>query len=242
MDQELLRVGDLADRTGVSVRALHHYDEIGLVSPRRRSAAGHRLYSGADVARLLRVQSLRQLGFSLDEIKRCLDEPGFEPVAVLDLHIARLREQTAEAERLCARLETLRNRLGGDGEVPIGEFLVAIEEMTMFEKYYTKEQLAQLEKRAKEVGPEAIAEAQAEWPRLIAAVREKMEAGVSPDDPGVQRLARRWQELIEAFTGGDPGIRESLAKMYRGESGLAEEQGIGGGIQEFVQRALGGDA
>ena len=52
---ELLRVGQLAKRTGLTVRTLHHYDELGIVSPRRRSAAGYRLYGEDDVARLLQV-------------------------------------------------------------------------------------------------------------------------------------------------------------------------------------------
>src|SRR6476646_6711292 len=61
------KVGELAKRTGVSVRALHHYDEIGLLSASLRSESGYRLYTEADVIRLQQIRSLRSLGFSLDE-------------------------------------------------------------------------------------------------------------------------------------------------------------------------------
>lgn len=61
-----LKVGELAARTGLTVRALHHYDEIGLVSPGARTPAGHRLYGRDDVERLQQVQSLRAMGMSLD--------------------------------------------------------------------------------------------------------------------------------------------------------------------------------
>ncbi|MCR9245277.1 MAG: TipAS antibiotic-recognition domain-containing protein [bacterium] len=236
MTEELLKVGDVATRTGLSVRALHHYDEIGLLSPGRRTRAGHRLYAGGDVARLLRIRSLQQLGLPLDEIGRCLDDPEFAPLAVLDRHIAALRERAAEAERLRSRLEALRERLSGDGEVPVGQFLDAIEEMTMFEKYYSKEQLAQLQARAEALGEDTIRAAEAEWPRLIAAMRDKMAAGAPPDDPEVMALARRWDELIEQFTGGDDGIRESLANLYRGEPQVAEERGLDGGLGDYVRR------
>src|SRR6266540_3219671 len=69
MGKELWKVGDLARRTGLSIRTLHYYDEIGLLSPSHRTGSGHRLYDVDDVARLQRILSLRQLGFSLEEVK-----------------------------------------------------------------------------------------------------------------------------------------------------------------------------
>ena len=72
-------MGELAKRTGVTVRTLHHYDEIGLLRPSRHTESGHRLYTAVDVARLQRILSLRQLGFALEEVRDCLDRPGFSP-------------------------------------------------------------------------------------------------------------------------------------------------------------------
>src|SRR6201988_5280420 len=90
---EALKVGELAQRTGLTIRTLHHYDEIGLLKPSLHTDAGHRLYTAADVARLQQVLSLRQLGFGLEEIRDCLDRPGFSPLEVIGMHVARLREQ-----------------------------------------------------------------------------------------------------------------------------------------------------
>src|SRR5689334_20527249 len=67
-------VGDLARLTGITVRALHHYDEIGLVCPSARSPAGYRLYSDADVVRLQQVLLFRELGLPLDEIAQVIDD------------------------------------------------------------------------------------------------------------------------------------------------------------------------
>src|SRR6516225_4375898 len=74
---ESMKVGDLAKRTGLSVRTLHYYDEIGLLQPRNLTTSGHRVYGAGELARLQRIKSLRQLGFSLDEIRACLDAPDF---------------------------------------------------------------------------------------------------------------------------------------------------------------------
>lgn len=71
------RVGELASATGVTVRALHHYDALRLVAPAERTAAGHRLYAEADVRRLYKVVALRQVGLRLGEIAAVLD--GDEP-------------------------------------------------------------------------------------------------------------------------------------------------------------------
>ena len=114
---EALKVGELARRTGLTVRTLHHYDEIGLLKPSLHTEAGYRLYTAGDVARLQQVLSLRQLGFSLEEIRDCLDRPGFSPLEVIRLHVARLREQIELQRRLCERLEALAEhfRDGGGG-------------------------------------------------------------------------------------------------------------------------------
>src|SRR3954454_12487859 len=116
MHFEALQVGELARRTGLTVRTLHHYDAIGLVRPSRHTAAGYRVYTAADVARLQQVLSLRQLGFSLEEIRECLDRPGFSPREVVGLHLARLREQIEGRRRLCERLEAVAAHLRTAGE------------------------------------------------------------------------------------------------------------------------------
>jgi MerR family transcriptional regulator, thiopeptide resistance regulator len=83
------KVGELARRTGITVRTLHHYDEIGLLTPSEHSSAGYRLYGEREVVRLQQILSLRQLGLSLEEIRACLARPEFTPLHVVELHLAR---------------------------------------------------------------------------------------------------------------------------------------------------------
>src|SRR5262249_33482631 len=152
----------------------HHYDEIGLLAPSQRTEAGHRLYAGDDVARLQQIQSLRALGIPLDEIRRFLGDPGVSPLRVLYLHLARLREQIALQTRLANRLKAAARHLESEGSVPLDTLCQLIEGMTMFEKYFTTEQLEELQKREQEVGPERMREAGKEWAVLIPAVRTAM--------------------------------------------------------------------
>src|SRR6476620_8221294 len=107
MQNEVFQVGELAKRTGVSVRALHHYDEIGLLAPSSRSASRYRLYDREDVVRLQQIKSLRQLGFSLEEIRELLAARRLTPLGVVEMHLQRVKEQMELQRLLLGRLESI---------------------------------------------------------------------------------------------------------------------------------------
>ncbi|HEX8618407.1 MAG TPA: MerR family transcriptional regulator [Thermoanaerobaculia bacterium] len=235
MTESLWKIGDLAQRTGVSIRTLHHYDEIGLLSPSHRTPAGHRLYGREEVVRLQQILSLRQNGFSLEEIRDLLTRRDFDARSIIDLHLKRLREQIASQQDLCARLEAIATRYP---TATAEEFIKAIEVMTMFEKYYSKEQLDTLAQRREAIGEERMAAVPQEWMTLMQSVREHMRAGTDPKDPRVQELAKKWRALIDEFTGGDPGIAASLKKMYESEPQVAQQQGVDREMTEYIAKAM----
>ncbi len=103
-------------------------------------------------------------------------------------------------------LRQLLERLGTD------DFLTTIEEMTMYERYYTPEQLRELERRRQALGDEAIREVEREWAEIFATLRAEMDAGTDPADPKLRPLAERGQELVAMFTGGDAGITSALGR------------------------------
>ncbi len=215
------RVGELARETGLSVRALHYYDEIGLLSPSRRTEAGHRLYETGDVVRLQQIKSLRHLGFGLEEIRDCLDRPDYSLHKVIDLHLTRLREQIELQRKLCNSLEAVAARLGQAGEVSVEECVETIMEVISMserlENYYAPEQREELEQRRRSLGEGRIRQAEAEWTELMEQVRAEMEKGTDSSNERVQLLARRWMELVQEFTGGDLGIERSVGNMWQQE-------------------------
>ncbi|MGD9791950.1 MAG: MerR family transcriptional regulator [Acidimicrobiia bacterium] len=99
---ELLRVGDIAAAAGLTVRALHHYEQIGLLAPSTRTAAGHRLYGSEALSRLYAITRLRRLGLTLEQIGQALDDPEWSLTDALRQHLA-------ETERQMQALTTLRN-------------------------------------------------------------------------------------------------------------------------------------
>jgi DNA-binding transcriptional MerR regulator len=233
------KVGELCKQTGITVRTLHHYDEIGLLSPSERSRAGYRLYTEGDIVRLQQILSLRQLGFSLEEIRACLSRPDFSPLHVVELHLSRLTEQIEAQQRLRTRLEALAEHLRSAGTASADEFIQTMEMITMFEKYYTPDQLQELEARRQQVGEERIREVEGEWPELMAAVRSEMDRGTDPGDERVQRLAQRWTGLVREFTGGNPGIEKSLRTLYQQEPRVAGmDTGSMREMGEYISRAV----
>jgi DNA-binding transcriptional MerR regulator len=216
-DRETLRVGELARRTGLTVRTLHHYDDLGLLRPRARTKSGHRLYGAADLRRLQQILSLRALGLPLDEIARWLEGPNASLLGALELHLSRLDEQLSAQQALRDRLAVTVGKLRANGEVSVNEILDTLEATTMFEKYYTPEQLEQLRQRREAIGEEQIRAVEKEWGEIFQTLAAAQAAGKDPGSPELRKIGRRANELVEAFTGGDPGIRASLNKMYAEE-------------------------
>ena len=225
MAGEHLRVGDLARAAGVTVRTLHHYDSLGLLVPSARTHSGHRLYSAADVERLYRLLALRGVGLPLEEIGPLLDRRDGIADAVRN-HLERVTQQLCALEQLRRRLTRLLAALAGD-EASTGQLLDALEAMAMIERYYTPEQLQQLEQRREELGDDGIKAVEQEWAELYARLTELREAGVDPAADEPQALGRRAGELIGRFTGGDPGIAASLQRMYETEQPEKASRGMG---------------
>lgn len=215
--ETLIKVGTLAKETGLTVRALHYYEEVGLLKPAKRSEKGYRLYGIGEVQRLQKIVSLQQLGFTLEDIRRMLDDEAYSLSDVLTMHIAQLEEQLTAQQSLMEQLKKISSYIEHARDISISDFIHTIKEIKMHEKYYTPEQLATLKKRGEAMGEAGIQQGQNDWVALNNAFKTEMEKGTDPADERVQALVAKMQELINAFTGGDPAIEKSLSKMYKEE-------------------------
>ena len=129
-------VGELAQQAGVSVRTLHHYDQIGLVKP-TRTAAGHRRYTDPDVARLTQVVALRSVGLSLGEIRHCLDG-GEALTATLTRQLHDLDLRVAQTTALRDRLASVVARLQSGRDLDTYDLMALIGDTMMLTEGKTK--------------------------------------------------------------------------------------------------------
>lgn len=240
MTRRTWKVGELARATGLTVRTLHHYERVGLLEPSARSSGGHRLYDETDIDRLYRIVALRDLGLGLADVRTAL-EGELNLADLLRDHLAHVEAQLRTLRSLHGRLTTL---VSLHRSAPTSTDLLALLEEVRavndtVRNYFSEEQLAHLATRREERGAESVAAVEAEWPELIARVQAELDAGTDPAEPRVQALAARWMELLEAFHGGDEGLRDSLYRMYEenAEQIQRENQGPSPELTAYVARA-----
>jgi DNA-binding transcriptional MerR regulator len=167
-------IGELAAQTGLTVRTLHHYDEIGLARPSRRSSAGHRRYTAEDVRRLHRIVALRGFGFPLPEIAALLDDPSLDAGELVRRQLSQVSERLTRAQRLRDRLAAVLEMFGAAGEPSAAVLLNLIEEMTAVEHTYTPEEFERMAEHRRQMSEQLTPEQRAEMAARRRAVWEAM--------------------------------------------------------------------
>jgi DNA-binding transcriptional MerR regulator len=224
-DTRMWRIGELAAASGLSVRALRHYHELGLLTPAERTASGYRQYSAAEVQRLYRITALRRLGLGLDAVAAALEGDAADLASVIRRQREAVIRELADRAALRDRLDALCTELDRGREPTVEELITTMEAMQMYEKYYTEDQLERLKHRGEELGPERIAEVQREWAQLFGTLGEARSAGVDPGDPSLDPVRAHARELVAMFTGGEPDMAASLGRMWSSEDPAALSRG-----------------
>ncbi|KVD01548.1 MerR family transcriptional regulator [Burkholderia ubonensis] len=227
-----LKVGELAKRSGLTVRTLHHYHAIGLLTPSARADNGYRLYDRDDIARLHQIQALRRFGLSLAEIGDYLNQPGAPLVDLVAKQITLLDRQIEQSAQLRERLVRLHAQLAEGTEPELADWLTTLELMTVYDKYFSEEELARMPMYLKSQTGDA------EWIALIADVRALYDAGVPPEDERVRALADRWMTLLVRDTNNDPRLLAKLNLMHEREPSLQAQIGISTALRDYVLRAV----
>jgi DNA-binding transcriptional MerR regulator len=208
----MLKVGELAVLARLTVRTLHHYDSIGLLQPSARSDAGYRLYDRDDVARLHQIQALRSFGMSLADIGLYLDSPEGSPLAVVERQLRALDRQIAEASRVREQLQRLRGELAAGGQPDLSIWLDSLEQMSMYEKYFTQDELARLPM----YHDEAI---KAQFKELVDEAQVLMRTQAAPGSDTANAFGLRWLDTFGRGTGGDADFAARVNLMVTREKG-----------------------
>lgn len=225
-----LKVGELAKRSGLTVRTLHHYDSIGLLHPTGRSESGYRLYSRDDVARLHGIQTLRRMGLSLADVALWLDGGAITLQAILARQIDGLDREIAQSQALRERLGVMQTILAGGGQPQIDDWLASLSMMNTLEQYFSAGELKLVFERWKRCA--------SEWPALLQAVREAMERGVPTDSLELQPLARQWMDVSARWMDGDLALLNRWGRMLREEPGLPLPSGMDRSLLEYINQAV----
>ena len=224
-----LKVGELAQRTGLTVRTLHHFDQIGLLKPSARSESGYRLYSRDDVARLHSIQALRHLGLPLKQIASMLAGDGEALPVIVARQMRALDHQIAQASALRGRLALLMHKFASGNQPEMGEWLDSLALMTTYARYFNTEEIQLI------VGNWQVL--RAEWGPLLAQIRHMMDSGIPATDPSVQPLAQHWMGLIHHWLGGNFDLIERWGRMYQEEPLVRSAQTAEPELVHYIEQA-----
>ncbi len=248
----LYQVREFAERFGVTIRTLHHYDHLGLLKPTIYSESGYRLYSDADVPRLQQIVTLKFLGFSLKQIGELLDGGVLELPAMLRMQREIMEEKRRQLDRAIRAVDSAERIILSKSQPDRDVFIRIIEVITMeqnfqdkewLKKYYTEEQLADFETRALEHPGEAE-QGTMDWMTLIGDVERAIADGVDPASREGRSLAARWSGLIESFTRGNTNVAKSLDALYADSPNWPAtfKKPYSDEVEEFIRKAGFGGA
>ncbi|WP_040196858.1 MerR family transcriptional regulator [Candidatus Soleaferrea massiliensis] len=235
-------VREVSRLSGVSVRTLHYYDEIGLLHPSRVTDAGYRLYDEKALSRLQQILFFKELGFPLKEIRQILDDPSFDEYKALESHRRLLQMQH---ERLDNLIRLVDHTLKGENHMEFKPFDKT--EILKAQELYAKEAKerwgdtdAYRQSTAKTSGYtdtqwEQISE---EFEKIYQAFAECME--LEPSDSKVQQLVAGWQTFItDHFYTCTNEILAGLGEMYVADERFrANIDRYGDGLASFISRAI----
>ncbi len=241
----MYRVQEFAALAGVTVRALHHYDRLGLLKPLRRVRTGYRIYRDSDFARLEQIVVLKFLGLPLRDIGPLLKKSSnLKETLGKQRHV--LLERRRQLDAALAAIEKAERSLNSD-EPDWKLFTAVVKEIEMrsdtawTKKYYTEGGQAKVEARRAIWSPELQERVTQQWKDLIADVEAALARHEDPASPAAQSFVARWDDLLAQFTGRDPEIQHGLNRMWADRAnwpeGKAKSFRLPTAVTEFVALA-----
>ena len=239
-----MRINEAAELAGVTVRTLHHYDKIGLLSPVKSAENGYRDYGEAELLRLQQIMFLKEVDFPLEEIKEMLDEPGLDRNRMMEAQLDLLLKKKQRLERIIALLEA---EMRGDSKMSFNEFdMKEIEECRKKyadearEKWGGTEAYEESEERTKSYDEGKWQKVSGEQSEIFAEFAALAAEGVKPDSSEAMALAARWQKYIsDNFYKCTDEILAGLAEMYIADERFkANLDKAGEGTAEFMSATI----
>jgi DNA-binding transcriptional MerR regulator len=243
------KVKEVADLVGVSVRTLHHYDQIGLLKPESVSPAGYRLYTDHDLERLQQILFFKEIGFDLHKIKQILDSPGFDRRHALHTHRELLMEKKKRLEEIIFTVEKTIKSVEGEITMDKKEMFLGFD-MSEIEKHQAKYAAEAKEKYGNTAAYQESMRKTAkytkeDWARIMgdaSRIYQKIAALMDkrPADPEVQKAVGEWrQHITDNFYNCTLEIFRGLGDLYVTDQRFTENiDKVKPGLAKFLREAM----
>ena len=246
-DERAYTVGEVADLAHVSVRTLHHYDAIGLLSPTERTAAGYRVYRRADLEDLQQILLYRELDFPLDAIGRLLADPLYDRRAALAAQREQLAARTERMTTILAAIDAALAALSkgepmNDTEMfeVFGDFDPTVHEGEVKERWGDTDAYAESAKRTARYTKDDWKTIKAESGAVTDGLAAQLAAGARASDPQVQALVDEHRAVIDRwFYPCTIEMQANLGEMYVADPRFgATYERVQPGLATFLRDAI----
>jgi len=243
-ERAYMTVGQLAKRMGTTVRTLQYYDLEGLLPPSDETSGGRRLYSDRDLVRLHQIQSLKYLGFSLDEIRHdlvTLDTPS-DVAEALARQASSLRTQIKASRKVLSDVEKLRAECLAMDTVDFAKYADIVELLRQGNQNYwvvralDDQLLDHVRTHFDDAAGQAVLDA---WRQVCEHATTLRDAGNAPDSEESQEVAAELWAMVQEFTGGDLGLLPNLMRFYENSDDWPDDvKRQLAGVQPYLAEAL----
>lgn len=240
--REMLKIGEVAELTGLTVRTLRYYDQINLFSPSVYTDVGHRLYDKSDLFRLQQILSLKYIGLSLEDIQTYLSSDNYNVIDILSVQVQKLKDNIQVQQNLLNELINIQIALHNEQGISIDELIKLLGVMKMNrEDYFSKEQLDQMRSQYENMDKNELKASEEKFNLLMTDIRDCMEKGIPTTDEKVQGLVSQWKDMLNHFAPkNDSEFMKSAEEFHKDNPDNKLQYGVDKDIYIYINKALKG--
>jgi len=236
------KIGFITRKTGLTTRAVHFYEESGLIGPVSRTASGHRTYDRKNLLLLQHIQTLKMLGFSLSDIKPILEGNAVTLKSSIDKLFCKVEQQKNTLALIAARLNKLSSLLLPDTQSndDMDEVLIKLmDTVRMYERYFTAETIEELHSLSNEMGQATGKNVEETWNTWTDSLKNLITEVVPPSDQRAQQIVNQWKQMLMQACGDDLKKCASISELLNSEHQARADHGITEDMFEFMVKATG---
>ncbi|MEN0658489.1 MerR family transcriptional regulator [Caldifermentibacillus hisashii] len=232
-----LKTGELASMTGITVRTLHYYDEVGLLKPSKITETGHRLYDMQSVTTLYQIMSLKDMGFNLDEIKGLIHDIYIDIGKFIEVQITKIQEEINQKQLLLSRLRKLKHELKDNKNISIDYFKAIVPFInSSADKYITKEQLDKIKNNLE--GYKAESEIATEWIEFISKLKYCYKNKLPNTDLHAIECINYWKKLMNRSIVEDEKLKKSIFSFHASLENSQLRYGLTDDLYKYLMKLM----
>ncbi|WP_026478695.1 MerR family transcriptional regulator [Alkaliphilus transvaalensis] len=234
---DYIKIGELASITGITIRTLHYYDEIGLLQPVKITEANHRLYNMQSITELYRIMALKDMGFNLEEINDLIRTKNIDVRELVEIHINNVQEEICQKQLLLRKLLKINQRLRENVTLSSED----LREMAQFinssaDKFFTKEQLNKLKGKLDSFNPET--DLANEWIKFISKLKACYKNQALKTDTAARECVEYWSKITRKLIGNDEQMKDSITAFHASQENTQLRYGLTDELYEYLMTLM----